>query len=108
MSTCSYGAMHLGLRQLDTIIFDCDGVLVDSEVLSCRCLSEVLATCGIDLDVDEAIERFLGRSTNAVLQYYATHRPALPDNFLSDLKLRVREAFQSALQPIQGVSSLLS
>ena len=27
----------------DLIIFDCDGVLVDSEVLSCRCLSEVLA-----------------------------------------------------------------
>jgi HAD superfamily hydrolase (TIGR01509 family) len=100
--------MHLGLRQLDTIIFDCDGVLVDSEVLSCRCLSEVLATCGIDLEVSEAIELFLGRSTNAVLQHYAARRPALPDNFRSDLKLRVREAFQSSLQPIQGVSSLLS
>jgi len=100
--------MHLGLRQLDMIIFDCDGVLVDSEVLSCRCLSEVLATCGIDLEVGEAIELFLGRSINAVLQHYAAHRPALPDNFLSDLKLRVRETFQSSLQPIQGVSSLLS
>jgi beta-phosphoglucomutase-like phosphatase (HAD superfamily) len=33
----------------DLIIFDCDGVLIDSEVLSCRCLSEVLAGYGINL-----------------------------------------------------------
>jgi len=100
--------MHFGLRQLDMIIFDCDGVLVDSEVLSCRCLCEALAGCGIDLGVGEAIELFLGRSTNAVLEHYAAQSRELPDHFLSDLKLRVREAFQSSLQPIEGVSSLLS
>ena len=44
----------------DLIIFDCDGVLVDSEVLSCRCLSEVLAGyvtqvwTRLDLLLDEA------------------------------------------------------
>ncbi|MBV8926652.1 MAG: hypothetical protein JOZ74_14885 [Bradyrhizobium sp.] len=47
LSICSYGAMQPGLRQLDSIIFDCDGVLVDGEVPSCRCLSKVMATCGI-------------------------------------------------------------
>ena len=36
----------------DLIIFDCDGVLVDSEVLSCHCLSAVLAGYGIELGVD--------------------------------------------------------
>ncbi len=39
----------------DLIIFDCDGVLVDSEVLSCRCLSEVLAHYGINLDAAQAL-----------------------------------------------------
>lgn len=34
------------------IIFDCGSVLVDSEVLSCRCLSETLAAYGVDLGVD--------------------------------------------------------
>ena len=48
----------------DLIIFDCDGVLVDSEVLSCGCLSEVLAGYGIDLGVDEALELFVGRSVD--------------------------------------------
>ena len=38
----------------DLIIFDCDGVLVDSEVLSCRCLSEGLAGYGIKLDPAQA------------------------------------------------------
>jgi len=33
----------------DLVIFDCDGVLVDSEVLSCRCLSEVLAAAASSL-----------------------------------------------------------
>src|SRR5262249_521264 len=100
--------MQLSQPELDLIVFDCDGVLVDSEVLSCRCLSEVLAASGIALDLTEAIELFLGRSTTAVLHHYAAHGQKLPDNFLSDLKLRVRETFQSSLQPIEGVRSLLS
>ena len=53
----------------DLIIFDCDGVLVDSEVLSCRCLSAVLAGYGIDLGVEQALELFLGRSTAAVMMH---------------------------------------
>jgi beta-phosphoglucomutase-like phosphatase (HAD superfamily) len=36
----------------DLIIFDCDGVLIDSEVLSCRCLSEVLRRYGVDVGVE--------------------------------------------------------
>jgi beta-phosphoglucomutase-like phosphatase (HAD superfamily) len=94
--------------KLELIIFDCDGVLVDSEVLSCRCLCEVLATCGIKLDLGEALKLFLGRSTAAVLQHYGAHGRALPDNFQSDLKARVHQAFQFSLQPIPGVGTLLS
>jgi HAD superfamily hydrolase (TIGR01509 family) len=100
--------MKPGQRELDLIIFDCDGVLVDSEVLSCRCLSEVLATCGIRLEVAEAVKLFLGRSTTAVVQHYAAQGFELPDHFLSDLKLRLRETFQSSLQPIPGIASLLA
>jgi HAD superfamily hydrolase (TIGR01509 family) len=100
--------MELNQRELDLIVFDCDGVLVDSEVLSCRCLSEVLARYGIKLKVEEALELFLGRSTAVVLQHYSAQGRILPEKFLSDLKARVRQAFQSSLQPIPGVGSLLS
>jgi len=93
---------------LDLIIFDCDGVLVDSEVLSCRCLAEALDGCGISLELAEALELFLGRSTSVVLQHYAGQRRALPDSFVGDLKARTRESFRISLQPIPGIASLLA
>jgi HAD superfamily hydrolase (TIGR01509 family) len=100
--------MNRPLPQPELIIFDCDGVLVDSEVLSCRCLSEALAAHGIRLEVMEALDLFLGRSTEAVLQHYGAQGRRLPDDFVADLKARVRRTFQSSLQPIPGVGALLA
>jgi HAD superfamily hydrolase (TIGR01509 family) len=91
----------------DLIIFDCDGVLVDSEVLSCRCLSEELAGYGIELDPDQALDLFLGRSVSAVFDHYQASGHAIPAQFSTELKTRVRAAFQTALCPIEGVNSVL-
>ena len=91
----------------DLIIFDCDGVLVDSEVLSCRCLSEVLAGYGISLGLDQALDLFLGRSMTAVLDHYKTIGRLDPEQFSAELRAGVRAAFLSALCPIEGVSSVL-
>ena len=92
----------------DLIIFDCDGVLVDSELLSCRCLSDVLAEFGFRLGVEQALELFLGRSATAIEQYYRGLGQTLPDDFLPRLKARVLETFAGALQPIPGVGTVLS
>jgi HAD superfamily hydrolase (TIGR01509 family) len=92
----------------DLIIFDCDGVLVDSEVLSCRCLSEVLAGHGISLALDEALDLFLGRSVTAVREHYEALGCVIPDQFSAELKASVRAAFLSGLCPIEGVSSVLA
>jgi HAD superfamily hydrolase (TIGR01509 family) len=91
----------------DLIIFDCDGVLVDSEMLSCRCLTEVLAAHGITLDLDQALDLFLGRSTTAVLEYYQALGRPIPELFSAELKAGVRAAFLAALGPIEGVGSVL-
>lgn len=92
----------------DLIIFDCDGVLVDSELLSCRCLSEVLAEFDFQLSVEQALALFLGRSTKAIEQHYRDLGQVLPDEFLPRLKARVLETFAAALQPIPGVGAMLS
>jgi HAD superfamily hydrolase (TIGR01509 family) len=92
----------------DLVIFDCDGVLVDSEVLSCQCLSEVLGDCGIELSKDHALELFLGRSTAAVLHHYQADRRLVPETFLTELKARVLQRFRESLQPIAGVGPLVS
>ena len=95
------------MTQPDLIIFDCDGVLVDSEVLSCRCLSKVLASYGIDLGLDQALDLFLGRSMTAVVEHYAALGRPIPEQFSTELTAGVRAAFTSALYPIEGVSSVL-
>jgi HAD superfamily hydrolase (TIGR01509 family) len=100
--------MDHGHSKPDLIIFDCDGVLVDSELLSCRCLSEVLAEFGFDLGVEQALELFLGRSSAAIGQYYRERGQVLPDEFLSCLKARVLETFAGVLQPIPEVGAVLS
>jgi HAD superfamily hydrolase (TIGR01509 family) len=91
----------------DLIIFDCDGVLIDSEVLSCRCLSEVLARYGISLGLDQALDLFLGRSATAVLDHYQTLGRSIPEQFYVELRAAVRAAFLAALCPIEGVRSVL-
>ncbi|WP_439374397.1 HAD family hydrolase [Bradyrhizobium sp. DASA03120] len=92
----------------DLIIFDCDGVLVDSELLSCRCLSEVLAEFGLVLSEEQALELFLGRSTKAIEQYYRDLGRVVPDSFLPRLKSRVLETFAASLEPIPGVEAVIS
>src|SRR5258707_3239235 len=91
----------------DLIIFDCDGVLIDSEVLSCRCLSEVLAGYGIDLGPGQALDLFLGRSVTAVREHYEALGRLVPEQFAAELKAGIHAAFLSGLCPIEGVSSVL-
>ena len=99
--------MEFRLPETDLVIFDCDGVLVDSEELSCRCLSDALMQAGIEMSTEQALERFLGRSSMAVLDYCRAAGQPLPANFLTDLAGRVRETFRSQLKPIQGVGAVL-
>jgi HAD superfamily hydrolase (TIGR01509 family) len=92
----------------DLIIFDCDGVLIDSEVLSCRCLSEVLARYGIELGAGQALDLFLGRSVTAVRDHYEALGCPIPPSFAAELRTEIRAAFGSSLRPIEGVGSVLA
>ncbi|MBP0115110.1 MULTISPECIES: HAD family hydrolase [Bradyrhizobium] len=100
--------MDQGRPEPDLIIFDCDGVLVDSELLSCRCLSEVLAEFGFALSEEQALELFLGRSTKAIEQHYRDLGQIVPDGFLPRLKSHVLETFVASLEPIPGVEAVIS
>src|SRR5579871_71153 len=93
----------------DLVIFDCDGVLIDSEVLSCSCLAEIFALHGIVMPLDEVIERFLGRGFAAVPAYFreSTGR-ALPESFARDLKARQAELFTASLLPMPHVATVLA
>ncbi|WFU38336.1 HAD family hydrolase [Bradyrhizobium sp. CB82] len=100
--------MQNGRPKPDLIIFDCDGVLVDSELLSCRCLSEVMSEFGIALSAEQALELFLGRSTKAIEQHYRDLGRVVPDGFLPRFKSRVLSTLAGALQPIPGIGAVVS
>jgi hypothetical protein len=59
----------------DLIIFDCDGVLVDSEVISCRAHAEVLTYHGYPITSDQVLKRFLGVSDREARQTIERDRP---------------------------------
>ncbi|MFD2016780.1 HAD hydrolase-like protein [Vibrio olivae] len=56
------------------VIFDCDGTLVDSELLCNQGLSEQLASIGVDISGDELVQRFRGVEFDVILQALITER----------------------------------
>jgi len=96
--------MALGL-----IIFDCDGVLVDSEPLSNSVFVELLSEIGLPMTLKECTNLFVGRSTQTNLKTieHKLGRP-LPAEFLSKLQTKASEAFDKYLRPIPGIETALA
>ncbi len=93
---------------VDLVIFDCDGVVVDSEVLSCACLSETLGRFGLPMDVARVYDTFLGRSFGAVAAHWqAVRGEPIPESFAEEYAERLRAAFAASLRPIDGIEALL-
>ena len=91
----------------DLVIFDCDGVLIDSELLSIRADQECLAECGIELAVEEILERYTGISfAGMVADLEARHGP-LPADFADRHRLRLWPLFEQELRAIPGVTAIL-
>ena len=91
----------------DLVIFDCDGVLIDSELLSIRADQECLAECGIELSVDEILARYTGISfAGMVADLEARHGP-LPADFADRHRLRLWPLFEQELRAIPGVTAIL-
>lgn len=90
------------------VIFDCDGVLVDSETISISVLIDIIARAGGTVSEETAYLRFLGRSM-------ATIRDTLSSDFglvfndehLSDMRAALRERFHAELKPIPGVGDAI-
>jgi len=86
------------------VIFDCDGVLVDSEPLACRIESELLSELGFSFTADEILRRFVGTSLkDMTAQIEGEHGRPLPSDFGERLTRRTLERFDAELQPIPGV-----
>jgi HAD superfamily hydrolase (TIGR01509 family) len=90
------------------VIFDCDGVLVDSETISNRILAEMLAELGLPLGFEETRQSFVGRSMSGCLQIIERRlgRP-VPEDFVRTYNARSFAEFEKQLKPVPGVKGVL-
>lgn len=93
---------------IELIIFDCDGVLVDSEPLANTLFARLCREQGFDLSDDEAMEQFPGsRFATCVSYVEQKHGRQMPEDFVVTYRQALSEAFATRLQPIPGVKEIL-
>ena len=95
-------------QPIDLVIFDCDGVLIDSEVISARMLVAELATRNVHITMDYVAHHFLGRSYPVVLQQIRKEFGVdLPPEFETAYRASLLSAFEAELRPIDGVREVI-
>jgi HAD superfamily hydrolase (TIGR01509 family) len=93
---------------ISLVIFDCDGVLVDTERIAVRIDVAVLAELGWKMSEAEVIERFMGKSDDAMTREIEAHTGRkLPESWEAPFRHLYREAFAAELQPVPGVVEAL-
>jgi HAD superfamily hydrolase (TIGR01509 family) len=96
------------LPKILLVIFDCDGVLVDSEYLSATMLIEVFAEIGITLDLPFVYANFVGHSFATVASKYARlHGTNVPENFEYDYRVRLLQSFEGRLKAMANIETVL-
>ena len=90
------------------MIFDNDGVLVDSEPLGCRILAEELVRFGYATTPERCFQDFQGGSFSRVVDtVLARTDRRLPESFEERYRRRILEAFPAELRPIEGIREVL-
>jgi HAD superfamily hydrolase (TIGR01509 family) len=90
------------------LIFDCDGVLVDSEPLSMRVDVEILAENGIRMSEAEAHQRFVGKTFAAMIDEMAREfGVSFPADTSAHKDLRLLALYERELTPVDGVQAAL-
>jgi len=90
------------------VIFDCDGVLVDSEPIAVRIDVEMLAEVGVTMTEEDVIERFVGRSPEVILaEAEARLGRRVPEGWFERGETRIRRAYATELRPVDGISEAL-
>ena len=94
--------------RIEAVLFDCDGVLVDSERVAAECIVEFAARYGARFEFEEALERFTGaRMANTLRDIEERGDCKLPDDFEDNLRSYMATQFESRLQPIDGAAALI-
>ena len=91
------------------VIFDCDGVLVDSEPLSLACLTAGLNRIGVPIDVETVRARFAGTAMASIMAHVARdYAVTAPDGFVDAVKAETLAIFDAELRPMAGIAEAVA
>jgi HAD superfamily hydrolase (TIGR01509 family) len=93
---------------LELVIFDCDGVLVDSERITNRVFCDMLNELGLDVTLEDMFERFVGHSMLQCVEIITELLGAPPpDDFVPTLRQKSAAALVAEVKPMAGVSAAI-
>jgi HAD superfamily hydrolase (TIGR01509 family) len=94
--------------RFELVIFDCDGVLVDSEPIINQAHAQVLTACGYPITGEDLVRRFCGMSDREVRDIIEREwGRALPTSYAEHVGLMIEAGFRQSLAPIEGVAEAL-
>jgi HAD superfamily hydrolase (TIGR01509 family) len=112
MAQCTDSDSRMSLpapASLELIIFDCDGVLVDSEIIAHQLLAQMMTDLGHPMSTAEAIEKFAGRSLADILPLLeATLGRSIPDHLGQRYGDLLLERLRRDLKPLPGVKTAIA
>jgi len=93
----------------DLVIFDCDGVLIDSESIACRVDAACLTEAGFPTEAHEVRSRYVGIGAAAMFaDLEARHGRPLPAGFPDLIHDRLAAAFEAELEAVQGIADVVA
>ena len=92
----------------DALIFDCDGVLIDSEILVCRIAAEELTALGYTISTQDVIRRFAGRPEHEMREEIESEwGQSVPDIYRTNVNARTVNAYGTELKIMPGMHEAL-
>ncbi len=89
------------------VIFDCDGVLVDSEVVTNQVMVDSMARYGLTLTVERAMDLFVGGTMAGVMAKARDLGAALPDDWIAEIYAQMYERLNQGVDLVPGIPALL-
>jgi beta-phosphoglucomutase-like phosphatase (HAD superfamily) len=96
------------MKKIDLVIFDCDGVLVDSESITNELMISLLKPLGISLTREEYVQRYVGRTIeDFIKQISEEYNISLSETFIQGFQREALVRLHEYLDEIEGVQDLI-
>lgn len=89
------------------VLFDCDGVIVDSEVLTNQVIRDDLATAGLDWTLEKVMDSFVGGTMKGVHTTARTAGADIADDWVEQIYVKIYAALEQSVEAVDGIAEVL-